>query len=103
MANRKTRKQIQDQINRIERTRVELDNRDYERTRTSRNPNRDRYRQFANARNNILRQRGYIGVQNYTNDDDVVMTRAQAKRFDGLRGEARRRYVQNLYEGNSAG
>lgn len=101
MANRKTRKQIQDQINRIERTRAELDNRD-DRS-FSRNPNRDRYRQFANARDNILRQRGYVGVQNYTNDDDVVMTRAQERRFNSLRGEARRRYVQNLYEGNSAG
>ena len=52
---------------------------------------------------NMLRQRGYMAVQNYTNDDDILMSKSQLNKFDSLSGQGKRNYAQKLYEGNAVG
>lgn len=44
-----------------------------------------------------------MAVQNYTNDDDILMSRSQLRKFDSLSGQSKRDYAQKLYEGNTAG
>ena len=52
----------------------------------------------------MLRQRGYIDVQNYGNNDSVLMTRKQVTRMDSYKNPiARANYVNKLYEGNTVG
>ena len=90
-------------MNRIWNLQAELDSRDFRRNGTSNNPGVNRYGRFAAARNNMLRQRGYMAVQNYTNDDDILMSKSQLKRFESLSGQNKRDYAQKLYEGNAVG
>ena len=44
-----------------------------------------------------------MAVQNYTNDDDILMSKSQLKRFESLSGQNKRDYAQKLYEGNAVG
>lgn len=60
---------------------------------------RDRYIALANARDNMLRGRGYIDVQNYGNDDSVLMTRNQVRRMESIDDPiAKARYVNRIYQ-----
>ena len=89
-------------MNRIWNLQSELDSRDFRRNGLT-NPGVNRYGRFAAARNNMLRQRGYMAVQNYTNDDDILMSRSQLRKFESLSGQSKRDYAQKLYEGNAVG
>ena len=64
----------------------------------------DRYGRVADARDSVLGKRGMTAVQSYVDkSDDVVMTKAQIKRYDSLRGEAKRNYANKLLYGQSVG
>ena len=91
-------------MNRLYNLQAELDTRDFYRRGTSDNPGVNRYGRLARARNNMLRQRGYTDVQNYTNDDSILLTRKQLSRLDKIKSpKSRVTYINNLYEGNSNG
>lgn len=52
----------------------------------------------------MLRRRGMVAVQSYTDkSNDVLMTKAQVKKYDSLRGEAKRDYANRLEQGLSVG
>lgn len=52
----------------------------------------------------MLRQRGYTDVQNYGNDDSVLMTKAQVTRMDSIRNPVSKAdYVNKVYQGLSNG
>ena len=81
-----------------------MDRRDYKRRGTSSNPGVDRYGRLAKVRDNMLRQRGYTDVQNYGNDDSVLMTKAQVTRMDSIRNPVSKAdYVNKVYQGLSNG
>lgn len=64
----------------------------------------DRYGRISAARGNMLRQRGYIDVQNYGNDDSVLMTKSQVAKMDSIRNPiAKANYVNRVYQGLSNG
>lgn len=68
------------------------------------NYSEERYGRVADARDSVLRKRGMTAVQSYEDkSDDVVMTKTQTKRYESLRGEARRNYVNKLLNGQNVG
>lgn len=52
----------------------------------------------------MLRQRGYTDVQNYGNDDSVLMTKAQIAKMDSIKNPSTKaNYVNRVYQGLSNG